>query len=133
MFDFHEKRKIRSFLYSKTIFVLLLILVILLSISTYNRFTVAQETKKRLDERRIDLEALEIRADVLGSKVQYLENDRGVEEELRNRFDVAKEGEQVIIILDDKPVLKQVDSSETLDESDNDIGLIKSVFEFFKP
>jgi len=133
MFDFHEKRKIRSFLYSKTVFVLLLLLTILLSISAYNRFTVAKETKERLDERRTDLEALEMRADVLDAKVQYLENDRGVEEELRNRFDVAREGEQVIIILDDKPILKQGESIEVSTDENEDSSILGSIFEFFKP
>jgi len=133
MFDFHEKRKIRSFLYSKTVFVLLLLLTILLSISAYNRFTVAKETKERLDERRTDLEALEMRADVLDAKVQYLENDRGVEEELRNRFDVAREGEQVIIILDDKPILKQGESIDVSTDENEDSSMLGSLFEFFKP
>jgi len=133
MFDFHEKRKIRSFLYSKTVFVLLLLLTILLSISAYNRFTVAKETKERLDERRTDLEALEMRADVLDAKVQYLENDRGVEEELRNRFDVAREGEQVIIILDDKPILKQGESIDVSTDENEDSSILGSLFEFFKP
>ena len=133
MFDFHEKRKIRSFLYSKTVFVLLLLLTILLSISAYNRFTVAKETKERLDERRTDLEALEMRADVLDAKVQYLENDRGVEEELRNRFDVAREGEQVIIILDDKPILKQGESIDVSTDENEDSSMLGSIFEFFKP
>lgn len=102
MFDFHEKRKIRGILYSKTVFVLLILLAILLSISVYNRFIVAQDTRVKLNERKEDLKELEMRAETLQAKVEYLENERGIEEELRNRFDVAKEGEQVVIILEDE-------------------------------
>ncbi len=50
--------------------------------------------------------------EVLEAKVQYLENDRGIEEELRNRFDVAKEGEQVVILLDRKDKKKEEDLVE---------------------
>ena len=133
MFDFHEKRKIRSFLYSKTVFVLLLILIILLSISAYNRFKVAQDTKKRLEERRDDLEALETRAEILDSKVEYLEDARGIEEELRNRFDVAKEGEQVIIIIDDDRQNAKDDSSSFDAEKPKEVEKsTESIFKLFK-
>jgi cell division protein FtsB len=102
MFDFHEKRKMKAILYSKTVFAVLILIAALLSVSVYNRFVIAEDTRVKLEDRREDLEALEMRAAVLQEKVDYLENERGIEEELRNRFDVAKEGEQVIIILEEK-------------------------------
>ncbi|MCF7815989.1 MAG: septum formation initiator family protein [Candidatus Pacebacteria bacterium] len=107
MFDFHEKRKIRSFLYSKTFVLIIFLVSILLSISAYNRFSVAQEMKMKLETKRTELSELKQRANMLESKVNYLDNDRGVEEELRNRFDVAREGEQVIILLDPKDEKKK--------------------------
>ena len=113
MFDFHEKRKIWKILYSKTVLILLILLAIFLSNSVYNRFVVTQETKVKLEERKASLESLEERADILDEKVRHLENERGIEEELRNRFDVAKEGEQVIIILDDKNAQDKNDEFET--------------------
>lgn len=102
MFDFHEKRKIRSFLYSKFVIGGLFLVAILLSFSVYDRYLVAGEMKLKLEERRTQLQEIKSRAQVLESKVQYFENDRGIEEELRNRFDVAKEGEQVVVLIDPK-------------------------------
>jgi len=102
MFDFHEKRKMRSILYSKPIIALLFGLAILLSFSVYNRYTVAVDMEAKLDAKHVELNKLKERAQVLQAKVDFLENDRGVEEELRNRFDVAREGEKVIILLDSK-------------------------------
>ena len=49
-----------------------------------------------------ELKELKMRAAALESKVDYLEDDRGMEAEIRGRFDVVKEGEQVVIILDDE-------------------------------
>ncbi len=100
MFDFHEKRKIRSFLYSKVVVGVLFLATFLLSISVYDRYTVASDMKEKLEQKRSSLDELKERAAALESKVEYLENERGIEEELRNRFDVAREGEQVIILLD---------------------------------
>jgi cell division protein FtsB len=100
MFDFHEKRKIRSIVYSRPVVGLLVVLTLMLSTSVYHRYTVATEMKQKLVEREQELEGLRQRAQLLESKVQYMQDDRGIEEELRNRFDVVKEGEQVIILID---------------------------------
>lgn len=111
MFDFHEKRKIRSILYSKPVIGVLFALSILLSFSVYNRYSIAEEMQHKLDAKRSELEALTVRAESLDSKVKYLEDERGIEEELRNRFDVAKEGEQVVILLDDRKVKTDTEKS----------------------
>lgn len=132
MFDFHEKRKIRKVLYSKVVFIILLFIAVLLSTSAYSRFIVAQQTKERLEDRRIDLKALETRAEVLGSKVEHLENERGIEEELRNRFDVAKEGEQVVIILEDRDVREEIEKNIKDEASFKTESGIKSFMNLFK-
>ena len=101
MFDFHEKRKIRSILYSKPVSAVLLLGALALSFSVYDRFMVAKSIEQKLEARKEELRILEERAGALQAKVEYLEDERGIEEEIRNRFDVAKTGEQVVIIVDE--------------------------------
>lgn len=101
MFDFHEKRKMRELLYSKPAIALLLALTILLCISAYNRYEIAEETKQKLEAKQAELDSLEARTKTLEAQVHYLKDDRGVEEELRSRFDVAKEGEDVVVLVDE--------------------------------
>ncbi len=133
MFDFHEKRKIRSFLYSKVVIAGLFLVAMALSFPVYNRYTVAQDMKAKLETKRIELEEIKLRAQTLESKVDYLGNERGVEEELRNRFDVAKEGEQVIILLDDREGEKtNVPENSSAHGTENDTESKKSFFDFFK-
>lgn len=102
MFSFHEKRKIRSFFYSKATIGVLFFLAIWMSFSVYDRYIVSREMKEKLVERQHELQQLEERAGALEAKVNHLKDERGIEEELRNRFDVAKEGEKVIIIVNEK-------------------------------
>lgn len=102
MFDFNEKRKIRSWLYSKASIALILIFTIWLSTGVFERFQVEREMAAKREEREEELRALQARASALNERVGHLLDDRGIEEELRNRFDVAKEGEQVVIIVDDE-------------------------------
>ena len=100
MLDFEERRKIRNLLFSKLTLLLLLILIFFTARAAYERFTVERQVQRKSQDKQEELEALKERATVLESRVERLKDERGVEEELRNRFDVAKEGEQVVIILD---------------------------------
>jgi cell division protein FtsB len=102
MFDFHEKRKIKSFLYSKPVIFALFFIAIVMSATVYDRYVVAKEMEGKLETKRAELEHLKQRAQTLDAKVKYLEDERGIEEELRNRFDVAREGEQVVVLIDPK-------------------------------
>ena len=100
MFDFYEKRKLRSILFSRPVAVFLFLLALVLSWSAYGRYTAEQETRlKRLDK-AAELSALKDRAAVIEAKVTHLESNQGVERALREEFDVAKQGEEVIVVVD---------------------------------
>jgi len=101
MFDFHEKRKIRNIVYSKLTIGVLLVLVILVGMSVFERFSALREISHKRALKEEELALLQERAEVLEEKVEYLQNGRGAEEELRNRFDLAREGEKVVVIVDD--------------------------------
>lgn len=66
------------------------------------------EKERGVAERRAHVEsqvaALEVRKASLEERVEYLSNERGIEAEMRRNFDVAKPGEEVVIIMDDPNV-----------------------------
>ncbi len=102
MFDFHQKRKLRAAFESRITWTILLILSGFMIVSAYDRYQIARDMadrrlsveaeKERLVERKAELEA----------DVEYLSNERGIEAEMRRQFDVAREGEQVVIIVEDE-------------------------------
>lgn len=57
---------------------------------------------ERREAVEFEIQALQDRRTTLESEVKYLSNERGMESELRKQFDVARKGEQVVIILDEK-------------------------------
>jgi cell division protein FtsB len=122
MFDFHEKRKIRRVVYSKVFIGGIFLLTLIIGKSVYERFTIEREMAEKLNERSEELITLEKRAALLDSKVEHLKNERGIEEELRTRFDVAKEGEQVVIIIDEKNTEKRSDSLQQSKDQNEDTG-----------
>ena len=59
----------------------------------------ADSREKRIEAER-ELKEIEDRYNSLQKKVSYLETDKGVEEAVRTKFNVAKEGEKVFVIVD---------------------------------
>lgn len=80
-----------------TTFGLLIVAAFMLS-SVYQRYVIDRQTLKKTAGMEAQLEALYAHKAALSKKVQYLQDNRGVEEEIRRNFDVAKPGEQVIIL-----------------------------------
>ena len=99
MFDFQQKRKFRSILESRITWALLLVLIGSVLMSAYDRYLIAREMADRRAEAEAELAELKARQTDLQEEVDYLSNERGIEAEVRRQFDVAREGEQVVIIL----------------------------------
>lgn len=99
MVQFGKKKKITDYIYTKPVIAVLFIVVVLLGRSVYARYMVERDMLQRrhvVEQEQIELRQ---RKEAMQEKVEYLEGDRGIEEEVRKRFDVAKEGEQVVILL----------------------------------
>jgi len=103
MLDFYQKRKLRTIVNSRATQVGLLLLAGFLIWHAFERYTVAA----MMAERRATVEqtaaALEARRADLEAEVRYLQDERGIEAEMRRQFDVALPGEEVVVILEDEP------------------------------
>ncbi len=99
---FGKQNKYKKIIYSKGTIFILLILIILLGESVWTRFSIEREMAARTAQTQAELEALQQRKEELRKRVEYLQGERGIEEEIRKNFDVAKEGEQVIILTGEK-------------------------------
>ena len=102
MLEFKKKQKIKKWLYSPwIIFILLFILLIGLD-AVWNIYKKEQISKNNLVLAQQNLDKLKSRYDILKSDVDWLITPEGIEEEIRNKFSVVKEGEQVAIIVESK-------------------------------
>jgi len=116
MFDFYQKRKIRTILNSRFTQGAIIFLSLLVAWSAYVRFDIAIEMKDRRVSAENQAVVLQERKDALEKRVDYLSNERGIEAELRRQFDVALEGEQVVVIVDEE----ETDEIKPLSTSTND-------------
>jgi len=109
MLNFYQKRSWRAVVYSPVMLAFLALVCLYLGHSVYNRYTIEREMSFRQTEAEAELHSLEQRKETLQKKVDYLSNDRGIEAEMRRNFDVAREGEKVVIILDDETVTNNIE------------------------
>jgi cell division protein FtsB len=99
MFDFYEKRKIRDLLFSRVTTLIVCMLALFLAMSAYSRYSALHETSQKRVDRATELARLNDKVTELNEKVVWLESDRGIEGALREQLDVAKEGEDVVVIV----------------------------------
>lgn len=100
MLDFYERRKLKAWVFSKPAILLVLVACFFLAQSVHERYEKERETAARTNERQEVLRELEARAAALEARVRYAESERGVEEEIRDRYDAVKEGERAVVIMD---------------------------------
>ena len=120
MFDFHQKRKLRTIINSPYTQGVILALALWVGWSAYVRYDIAMEMFDRREQAELQASALEARKQSLEEQVQYLSNERGIEAEMRRQFDVALKGEQVVVIVENEPTGPEVLplSSSTVDKGD---------------
>ena len=102
MFDFHEKRRMRNLVYSKISLFFLLVIIFLLAYTIWGVYQKERETQIKKTQRAQVLIEIEERERVLEEEIERLSTERGVEQEIRSKFDVARAGEQVLVIVDAK-------------------------------
>ena len=112
MARFGKKKNLTEYLYTKPAVFLLLVVTVFLSSAVYQRFLIERKTAVLQEEMESQRQELLERKSLLEEKVEYLSGDRGIEEEIRKHFDVAKEGEQVIILVGNEQVAAPVIAPE---------------------
>jgi len=114
MLKFQEKRKIRGIFYSKIIVFVLLIINVFLLNAVFNVYRKREITKENLLKTATVFSDLESRETMLSSEIERLKTDHGIEEEIRDRYGMVKDNEEVITIINDRnkdPVLNNSSAS----------------------
>lgn len=100
MLEFQERRKLKGFIYSRLILVILLALLFFLIKEIWSVYQKERFTRENLSRAQADLESLEERQAKLLSEISRLKTDAGAEREIRERFGLSRPGEEVYVIVD---------------------------------
>ncbi len=102
MEDFQRIKKIRKRIYSRTTFLVLCIITILIVKGTLGVIKKQRESEDDLLRARLYLKSLEKREAELSSSMSYLKTSQGLEREVRDKFSVARDGEEVILVIEEE-------------------------------
>jgi cell division protein FtsB len=102
MKSFQQKRGWRNILHSRPVLAILGILVLVFAygvIGFMGKMSDTKENRKIAENKVVELEK---QKEKLSSDIAKLKTGEGVEESIREKFGLAREGEGVIVIVEDK-------------------------------
>ena len=125
MRNFQQKNKWKDFLQSKPVLYLFGFFVV---IFIWNMFGFIKKANDTANNRRIAEEKianLKKEKDKLTLDIDKLKTDKGVEESIREKFGLVKEGEGVIVVVDDKNAKNNTENNESKGFFANIMGWFK--------
>jgi cell division protein FtsB len=110
MYENRRRYVTRRATYSWLLVGLLVFVSIYMGRAVFARYTAFKDVTREFERTKSDVDTLASRRDYLKREVERLHTQSGVEREIREKFSVVKEGEAMVLIIDDNatqtPVLK---------------------------
>ena len=116
---FKQKRQLKKRIYSKPILFILIIILAFLAHGTWGIYKKSKQSKETLNVVQIEFDKLKEREEAIEKKIGRLGTETGLEEEIRSKFDVAREGEKIIVIVDNDDLPPVIEEKP---------GVIKGIF-----
>ncbi len=102
MRDLQRRRKIQAFLYSKVTLVLLFVFIFVIGRATWSVYKKNIASAQVAESVRGEAAVLESKQSILAEENKRLDTEKGQEEVIRQKYSVAKPGEEMYIIVDPK-------------------------------
>lgn len=102
MAEFRNRKKVSNFLHSTPVLIALFGLAILFAINIFDIAKKGIETERNKDIAYAKVEDLKENQLRLEADIERLDTPEGAEDAVRDKFRVVKEGEGLVVILDDK-------------------------------
>lgn len=100
MYDFQQRNKIKRIFYSRATIVFFCIITVLLVRGAYMVVKKEKESQRNVDLIEQKLILAREKKEELSKDIASIQTESGVEREIRNKFSVTKEGEDVAVIVD---------------------------------
>jgi len=123
MLDIQQKRKVRSVMYHKGTLVLLFLVVLFAMHSTWLVYNKKKDSENMRNMSLKQVEELRLRSNELELRINKLATVTGVEEEIRSKFSVVKDGESMVVIVPDENM-----EVSTTSQKKTIWGIIKDLF-----
>ncbi|TSC79061.1 MAG: hypothetical protein G01um101429_568 [Parcubacteria group bacterium Gr01-1014_29] len=126
MYANQDNQLLRAFFASRTVLVILFLLLIGAGVASFRALMVGWEVEAERREVEEEIQQLKAQKEALAGELADLHSGRGIEREAREKFNYRKPGEEVVIIVDSEgssKVEEKIDSFSLLDT-------VKKIFNF---
>lgn len=100
MRELEQKQKLKRRIYSIPALIGLFLITVALSRGAYSILTKERLTSKEVELLQEEVADLSEREAFLNSSIEKLKTEEGIEEEIKSKFNVARSGERVAVIVD---------------------------------
>lgn len=101
MIPFQERKKIRKIIYSKVSLAVLFVVFLAVGKGSWDIHEKAVVAQTERDIAARSLAGLQARTTELQASLTELKSSQGIEEAVRQKYTVAKPGEEVVVVVDD--------------------------------
>jgi len=115
MREFQDRRRVKKLLHSRYALAVLVVIILVLSRAVWGIYLKYEKSQILVEKSEADLLVLQAREATLTKSINALDTEEGKEKELRDRFGVVKQGEKMIILVDDTSPVKP--SANVLNDS----------------
>lgn len=124
MAEFQKSKNPKGSVYSKATILVLFFVSIVLIIGLFSIVPKERETRKNKDLVLNALGSMRDQSTSLASEIESLKTEDGIEEKIREKYRVVKEGEGLIVIVDEKNDNEDIPASE----STGFLNFLKNIF-----
>lgn len=112
MRDFQQKKKWRNMLESWPVLFFLGILLLLFAWGVFGLLFRMHATRENRKLAEVKLAELKEKKEIFSNDVAKLGSETGIEESIREKFPVVKEGEGLIVVVEDKSLSEELKKEE---------------------
>lgn len=106
MRNFQKKLTLKFILRSKPFLIFLSTILLIFAWNVFGFWNKMQETVKNRKLVEYKISALEQQKEKFSLDIEKLKTERGIEESIRDKFGLVKDGEDLIVVVDEKPSLE---------------------------
>ncbi len=107
-----KKHQLKRIAYSPVVVIVLVLVAVTVWRGVWDVYGRADKARSERNVLAREVEELEQRQAVLHQSIEYLNTQKGQEEEIRKKFNVAKDGERVIVFLERDETQQELISEE---------------------